>query len=285
MKQKALFGPWLIEFTLKDGGRLDRLAYDNIDLLTVEPGEFQPPQSDYGEYENRPVYGYDDCFPSVESCHFPGSDWAIPDHGEVCWLPWALEKGTDYLIFKVTSEKLPVKLTRTMNFSKDKLVWSFSVVNSGKDTIPFQHVMHPLLPLKDITNIELPDFESIYDAINLKALSLKGQEPVKQFILSQPSGTTHMLFLQNIKKGKMSWEYLNKLRIESHFSKELFPSIGIWWNNNKYPDEENCRRNECALEPIPGLNSTLSDALQDGKSLEVNPGESFNWEITWQIYL
>lgn len=284
MKQKSQFGPWVIEFTLQDGGRLDRLAYNNIELLTLEPDKFQPPTTDYGEYENRPVYGYDDCFPSVETCHFPGSDWEIPDHGEVCWLPWELQKRENNLVFETASEKLPVKLIRSMEFSENKLIWSFSVENLGKNAIPFQHVMHPLMPLKDITNIELPDFELTYDAINQKALSLKGQEALKQFILSQPSGTTHMLFLQNIKEGRMSWEHLNKLRIEAHFSKELFPSIGIWWNNNKYPDEDNCRRNECALEPIPGLNSVLSDAFQDEKCLTVNPSESFNWEIIWHIY-
>ena len=284
MNQKEQFGPWLVEFTLKDGGRLDRLAYKNIDLLTVEPGKFQPPQSDYGEYETRPVYGYDDCFPSVDACLFPGSDWKIPDHGEVCWLPWELEKGSNRLNFKVNSEKLGAKLTRDMNFSENTLIWSFAVENYGKDSIPFQHVMHPLMPLKDITNIELPDFESVYDDINQNTLSLQGQEALKQFILSQPSGSTQMLFLQNIEEGKMSWEYLNKLRIESLFSKDLFPSIGIWWNNNKYPDEENCRRNECALEPTSGLNSTLSDAFQDGKCLVVNPGEIFNWQITWKVH-
>ena len=283
MKQKEQFGPWLIEFTLKDGGRLDRLAYENIDLLTVEPAKFQAPQSDYGEYETRPVYGYDDCFPSVETCQFPGSDWNIPDHGEVCWLPWELEKGSNQLTFEVKSKNLPVKLTRKMDFNRDKLIWSFSVENYGEDDIPFQHVMHPLMPLKDITNIELPDFELIFDDINKKVLQLEGKEEAKQFILSQPSGTTHMLFLQNIKEGKMSWEYLNKLGIEALFSRELFPSIGIWWNNNKYPDEDNCRRNECALEPIPGLNSDLSNSFRDGTNLVVNPEKDMNWQITWQI--
>lgn len=283
MKYQKQFNPWQVEFMPTDGGRISRLKYGDIDLLTVEPENFTPPKEDYGLYETRPVYGYDDCFPSVDSSHFPGSDWKIPDHGEVCWLPWEIEQESDNLTFKVNSVKLPVKLIRKMNFSKDKLIWSFSVENYGKDKIPFQHVMHPLMPLKDITNIELPDFEMVYDDIDQNTLPLKGQEPVKQFILSRPSNSTHMLFLQNIKEGKMSWEYLNKLRIESHFSKELFPSIGIWWNNNKYPDEENCRRNECALEPTPGLNSVLSDAFQEGKCLAVNPGESFNWEITWQI--
>jgi len=283
MKQKAQFGHWFIEFTLKDGGRLGRLAYNNINLLTVEPDKFQPPQTDYGEYETRPVYGYDDCFPSVDACNFPGLDWVIPDHGEVCWLPWELEKDSHCLTFKVTSEKLPVKLIRKMNFSNDKLIWSFFVENNGKNDVPFQHIMHPLMPLKDITNIGLPDSELVYDDINKKALPLKGGEQVQSFILSQPSGTTHMLFLQHIKEGKMSWEYLNTLGIEAQFSKELFPSIGIWWNNTKYPDEENCRRNECALEPTPGSNSVLSDAFQEGTCFVVHPGESFDWQITWQI--
>jgi hypothetical protein len=283
MKQKAQFGPWLIEFNLDDGGRLDRLAYNNINLLTVEPDKFQPPHADYGEYETRPVYGYDDCFPTVETCKFPGSDWEIPDHGEVCWLPWEVKKNSDVLTFIVTSKKLPAKLTRKMNFSRDKLIWSFSVENNGKDDLPFQHVMHPLMPLKDITNIELPDYELVYDDINKKALPLEGRQSIQSFILSQPSGSTQMLFLQHIKEGRMSWEYLNNLGIEAQFSKELFPSIGIWWNNNKYPDEENCRRNECALEPIPGSNSRLSDAFQEGTCLVVHPGEQFDWQIIWEI--
>ncbi len=82
------FDKWLVEYTKEDGARLNRLSFDNHDLMTIEPELFHPPSTDYGEYETRPVYGYDDCFPSVDVCEFPGKEWNIPDHGELCWLGW-----------------------------------------------------------------------------------------------------------------------------------------------------------------------------------------------------
>lgn len=284
MREHFKFKAWEVEYSPADGARLNRLCFNGSDLLTTEPGVFRPPTDDYGVYETRPVYGYDDCFPTVDSCEYPRLDWTIPDHGELCWLPWKVEKNADTLVFKVKSQKLPVHFTRGMKFGNNQLIWSFSVENVGKEKIPFQHVMHPLMPLNAITNVYLPGFGSVLDEIEQKAISLNDPESVRKFLLSQPSGSTNMLFLQNITEGKMSWEYLKKLKIEASFSKELFPTIGIWWNYNSYPDEESCRRNECALEPIPGMNSTLSDAFQNKDHLEVYPGEIFQWEILWQIY-
>jgi len=284
MKHTFQFGPWSIEYLLVDGGRISRLRYNSIDILTLEPNNFKAPESDYGLYETRPVYGYDDCFPSVSECKYPDSDWIVPDHGELCWLPWEVEKNADNLIFKVKSQNLPVHFTRGMKFGTNQLIWSFSVENIGKEIIPFQHVMHPLMPLSAITDVNLPEFGSVLDEIKQKTVSLNDPESVRKFLLSQPPGSTNMLFLQNITEGKMSWEFLKKLRIKASFSKELFPTIGIWWNYDIYPDEDNCRRNECALEPIPGMNSTLSDAFQNKDHLEVYPGELFQWEVLWHIY-
>ncbi len=284
MKQNDQFGPWSIEYIPADGARISRLTYEKIDLLTAKPQNFTAPQKDYGLYETRPVYGYDDCFPSVDACDFPDIEWRIPDHGELCWLPWKVKKTTNGLAFEVTSQNLTIQFKRRISFADDQLVWSFAVENRGSQKIPFQHVMHPLLPLKNITDICLPQFGSVFDDIQQKTMPYHSPEAVREFLLSRPARTTNMLFLQNIKEGRMSWEYGRKLGIEASFSKELFPTIGIWWNNNQYPDEQNCRRNECALEPTPGLNSTLLDAFRDRKHLEVLPGEIFGWQITWRIH-
>ncbi len=283
MKEIKRIGPWLVEYIPEDGGRISWLSYDNIDLLTVEPKHFTAPKEDYGAYERRPVYGYDDCFPSIEPCYYPGSDWMIPDHGEVCWLPFEVQENGNNLIFQVESKNIPAKLIRKMTFESDKLIWSFRVENKADKALPFQHVVHPLMPLNSISGLSLPEYESIYDDINQINLSLDGYGTLEEFLLSRPAGTTNMLFVRNIKEGKMSWEYHNKIRVTAEFSTELFPSIGIWWNNNKYPDEDNCRRNECALEPVPGLNSRLADAHQSGKALQAEPLSSVNWQIVWHI--
>lgn len=283
MKQKGQFDPWVIEYDPADGARIGSLKYEEIELLTTEPRTFTAPKSDFGVYETRPVYGYDDCFPSVNVCGFPKMEWKVPDHGEICWLPWEVREKTDSLIFEVKSQNLAVRFKRRIKFRKNQLIWAFSVENQGNEVIPFQHVMHPLMPLRNISDIHLPNFERVFDEIQQKYRHFHNPDSIRKYLLSQPAKTTHMFFLQNIKNGRMSWDYQNGLEVEAIFSKNLFPTIGIWWNNNGYPDELGCRRNECALEPIPGDNSTLSDAYEMHKHLEVNISETFEWEIIWKI--
>lgn len=283
MEKLIQVGPWIIGYILSDGARISRLQYGSINILTQEPIDFKPPRKDYGLYETRPVYGYDDCFPSVDECTYPHTDWIIPDHGELCWLPWEVEQNADTLIFQVKSHKLPVWFIRRLTLCKNRLVWSFSVENIGDKTLPFQHVMHPLMPLNTVTDIHLPAFSTVFDAIKKMNMCTKDPETVRQYLLSQPSGSTNMLFLQNITNGKMSWNFLNLLQIEATFPLELFPSIGIWWNNDGYPDENGCRRNECALEPVPGFNSILSDAYENKLHLAVGPGKKLEWDIVWHV--
>ena len=277
------FGPWFILFDLEDGARIKSLKYKETELLTTEPIVFRPPKADYGMYETRPVYGYDDCFPSVGACFFPESKWQIPDHGEVCWLPWQVRKESDNLYFSVKSKNIQATLIREMHFTERELIWDFEVKNTGNSPLPFQHVMHPLMPLDRITELQFPDFGRVYDEISNKILDLKTAKSISEFLLSQPPGTANMLYLQNVVEGKMTWKYSSGIQVKAIFPRELFPSIGIWWNNEAYPGEDHCRRTECAFEPIPGSNSTLSDVFQRNECLIVQPGQVSKWQIKWTI--
>jgi hypothetical protein len=281
--KEARYGSWKVVFDSDDGARINSLMYEKTELLTTAPEAFHPSERDYGTYETRPVYGYDDCFPSVNVCTYPGTDWEVPDHGEICWLPWQVEEKSERLIFSVRSKNLPLGFRREMYFSEKELTWEFSVSNPGDKAQPFQHVMHPLMPLNAISDFELPEFDFVFDEIAQKSIDLPDGWAVRDFLLSQPSGTTNMLFLQNIHKGRMIWTYRSGLCVEALFSEKYFPSIGIWWNNSAYPDENGCRRNECAFEPIPGMNSTLADAYRSGHHLLVDAGRSFNWRIHWLV--
>ena len=283
MKYQKQFGPWQLEYMPTDGGRISRLKYGDIDLLTVEPENFTPPKEDYGLYETRPVYGYDDCFPSVDACVYPGKDWEVPDHGEICWFAWQVEKESNRLIFTTKSKMIPLIFKRILSFDKKELTWDFEVINDGKEHLPFQHVMHPLMPLSEITDIRLPLFNKVFDEIDQQKLDLTSPDAVSKFLFSQPPGSANMLFLQDIETGEMGWTYKNGLEIKVFFQADKFPSIGIWWNHSGYPDENGCRRNECAFEPIPGFNSILADAYKQKKCLFVKPGERFSWQILWKL--
>lgn len=284
MKKTYEWDPWFVEFTPEDGARLNRLCFHKYDLLTTEPDQFAPPSTDYGMYETRPVYGYDDCFPSVEVSKYPEKEWIVPDHGELCWLKWDVEKQKNELVFSVNSKILPLHFQRIMRFADSKLEWTFKVTNSGENVLPFQHIIHPLMKLNDIIEINLPSFTSVNNEKG-ENIQLKNPKSVESFLLTRDIGETNMLFLQNIKEGRMSWAYENGLQLEMTFPVAQFPTIGIWWNNNGYPDEDGCRRKECAFEPVPGPSSSLSHAYEEDQALYVNPDETFSWQIIWDLDL
>ncbi len=283
MRREYRDADWHLIYTPGDGARIDRLQYRGVDLLTTRPGAFRPPQGDYGLYETRPVYGYDDCFPSVERSPYPGMDWQVPDHGEVCWLEWDAVQHDSGIFFIVKSRKLPLVFKRKIMFMEKELQWHFEVVNHGDKRYPFQHVIHPLIPLDDVTAIALPEFGEAHDAIRDKKLEVENAGELSRFLLEQPAGTAHMLFIREVASDRLSFELRKELRLTMVFPRKFFPTIGIWWNKDGYPDEEGLRRNECAFEPVPGSNSTLADAFGEDKCLYVEPGRSLKWRICWKM--
>ena len=284
MKETFEKEPWFLEYELDDGARISRLCYHGADLLTPPPNQFKPPMKDFGEYENRPVYGYDDCFPSVESCKYPGMNWMVPDHGELCWLEWNAEIQSDKIIFSVESEVLPLLFTRILHFRKSQLIWRFEVQNKGRKTLPFQHVIHPLIKLTEIKDLQFPDFALINNEIG-ELLDFKTPKDFRDFLLSTGEGETYMLYLQSPKGNYVQWTYKNGLQVKMEFPANKFSTIGVWWNHLGYPDEEGCRRCECAFEPISGSSSKLEDVYNEGHSHFIEPGEVKSWNLTWKIEL
>jgi hypothetical protein len=251
------FGPWEIAGDLADGARIGRLRYAGVDLLTAAPADFRPPAGNYGRYETRPVYGYDDCFPTVDAC----GPW--PDHGELCWLPWtgSVADGA------VASQLAPLRFTRRLEFEPDRLRWHFRVRNDGTSPYPVQHVMHPLMPPEAIEAIELPAGEA-YDPAAVAAE-----------LAALPAGSARMLFLQNVSEGAVRLGFRGGPRLTMRFPLDLFPTLGIWWNRRGYPAEPGRQRSECAFEPVPGGDSTLAH----GTTLTVPAGGELSWYIDWEI--
>lgn len=279
-KNSFTFGHWEVVCCPEDGARLDSLRFNGIDLLTTEPDTFKPPEADYGQYELRPVYGYDDCLPTVDPCTYPDG-WEVPDHGEVCWRQWQEALEPNELVCSVHSQALPLRLTRHMRFSSHRLTWLFQVVNDGPADLPIQHVMHPLMPIRDLETLSLPAAQRVVDAVSGETLVI---DNVRQWLQERPQGEARMLLLQQVDAGSFSLHFKTGLQLEVAFPLELFPTIGIWWNHDGYPDEDGCRRNEFAVEPIPGSCSNLEAALADqSNTLTVPAAGHCEWSITWDI--
>jgi hypothetical protein len=278
-------GDWEVECLPTDGARLSLLRYAGRDLLTGAPAHFRPPTRDFGEYETRPVYGYDDCFPSVDSGDFPEhAGMRVRDHGELCWLPWDVSATGSRLDCRARSEILPaLHFRRSLIFADKSITWEFEVLNEGTVAVPFLHVMHALMPLDEVVALEFPAFRAIVDEMNDAVLDLSGPRQCAEFLLTRPRGTAEMLLLRDLSARRAAVTFKNGLELEVAFPPKLFPTLGIWWNNGGYPDENGCRRVECALEPIPGTSSSLAKAYREGTHLTAPPGGRASWQVIWSV--
>lgn len=279
---KADFEKWHIEYVPDDGARISSLKYEGQDLLTPRPAGFSPPVRFYGEYETRPVFGYDDCFPTVDPCNYPGGKFDCRDHGELCWKEWQTELKGKSLICITDCFHPAVNFKRILTFQGNRLIWRFEVTGLSCERSVFLHVMHALLPLDRIIYLELPECSKIYDEIKSEETGLKRPAELEEYLLAFQPGSFGMLLLKGIADGSVKLKYSYGFILEIGFDKKLFPTLGIWWNKGGYP-EGGQLRTECAFEPIPGTCSDLSKSFRDGVYLSVKPEKPMVWEITWKI--
>ena len=279
---KADFNNWHIQYIPDDGARIEILKYKHHDLLVSIPYLFSTPDRFYGEYETRPVYGYDDCFPTVDPCLYPEGEHQCRDHGELCWQRWITEVKGNCLICSTDCLQPRVNFKRILRFEGNTLTWRFEVTSLSEERSVFIHVMHALLPLQQITDLEFPECGIIYDEINSEETGLKSSADVGEYLLAFRPGSFGMFLLKEIAEGFVRLKFGDGVKLEIRFDRSLFPTLGIWWNNGGYP-EGGQLRTECAFEPIPGSCSDLSKSFRDGVYLSVAPGGKLYWEILWTI--
>jgi hypothetical protein len=280
---EATIGNWYIQCIPEDGARISVLRYEGQDLLTANPPSFKAPDKFYGEYELRPVYGYDDCFPTVESCFSLDKSIEYRDHGELCWLGWQVKADSNSLMCYTDCLNPRVTFKRILEFKGNKLTWRFEVDNLSTKKLAFLHVMHPLMPLEKIQSIVLPEFGNIVTRINSVEPDMKNPHELANYLLTLQPDHYEMFLLKEIIAGSVILGFQNGLNLQMSFDSKLFPTIGIWWNYAGYPEEEGLKRIECAFEPIPGTCSNLSESFKDGTYLSVERDKVLCWEIEWKI--
>lgn len=266
-----------------DGARIRRLAFRGQDLLTAPPHIFRPPRKHHGQYEKRPVYGYDDCFPTVDPCPYPVGGRPLPDHGELCWLKADCFTFQNGLRCVFVSRLLPFVFERELVFNGNRLTWIFTAINTGPAALPFIHVMHPLMPVSRVRKVDLPSFAEIVDEPAGRKLGLKKAIDVEKKLSSSQTGRAHMFLLRGVKEGFFRIHFRDGLNLSVSYDRKIFPTLGIWWNRRGFPDEKGLARDECALEPIPGAWSSLKSAAESGKCLSIPSRRAFIWRIEWRV--
>ncbi len=175
-----------------------------------------------------------------------------------------------------------VAFNRNLSFQGNSLIWTFKVVNLTDSILHFLHVMNPLMPLKEITDIEVPLFKDVVNEYNPSEINFSTPGDFNRQMLTVKQGDYMMVILKNTVKGRIKLGFSKGYRLIIEYDELMFPSLGIWWNNAGYPFGEGLERTECAFEPIPGTCSNLERSFREGVSLYAAPYGTVSWKIIWR---
>ncbi|HCU37415.1 MAG TPA: hypothetical protein DGT21_18875 [Armatimonadetes bacterium] len=272
-----------------DGGRLDRVLWRGHGLLTgphLPGGVFTPPSVHWGLYETRPVFGYDDCWPSLDPSPWPGLGRDVRDHGELCWHEWEISPAPDALTCAVSAADGAWSFRRVISVRDGALQMDFTCGNGGSLPMPMTWAGHALVPPAAVRGLTLPECDRITLDYTTPMIT-QGDAPrraldVWPYLQALPVGEAVMLVLHETATPVMSID-IGGMRWRCVLEGISRPALGLWYNRRGYPVEGDLAREEFGIEWMLTGPTRLQDAVEAGTAVTVPPGESLRWSLQWKV--
>lgn len=280
-------GDWRVLFDPNDGGRIASVKWHDYELLAqpyLPGGKFLMPSDEYGEYEARQVYGYDDCWPSLDPSSWSDMNCDVRDHGELVWRKWTFKYDGRDLVASVGDRSQGWLFERRISVESDALRFDFRCANLGRSPMPFTWFGHALTPASLTKGLLLPDFERIVQVYPEDVLQrlpcLESPEDLWQYLRSLPEGSAVEFSLMGLKQ-KVFTLMFDDLMWRCSLECDVVPDLHLWFNRRGYPMPEKLSRDEFGVEWMLGGASRLSDAVEIGSAVCVPPGMQKNWAMVW----
>jgi hypothetical protein len=268
------------------GGRLAQLSWRGRKLLTPSPPSPLPRgegRERWGDYETRPVFGYDDCWPSLEVSPWPGRGRTVRDHGELCWVAWTVEAG-ESLRAVATDPEGDWVFARELSVVAGALRFDFVCANTGAEPLCMSWAGHALVPPDAVRELALPDCERVRwewpPGCGFEDEPASAQD-VWPF-LRQREGEAVMLVLEHCASPTVTVA-LDGVRWTLAIEGVARPSLGLWHNTGAYPPEPGLERHEFGLEWMLTPECVLEQAVRSGSAITLAPHASHRWSVIWSL--
>jgi galactose mutarotase-like enzyme len=258
---------------------------------------FQPVA--YGSsFEHQDMSGWDEMFPTISACTYPGpgalTGTLLPDHGEVWALPWQVKTaGAGTLELEVAGRCLPYRLTRRLAYQAPSMLrFDYHLVNLGMHPMPYIWAAHPQFAVGLDAEVTLPphvaqvcnvlpaswgwgDPETLYDwpevtsagglAVRLDKIGPPAlQRARKYYLLPEQRAGWAML----VRKSSGAW-----LRMD--WDPTLVPYFGLWVDEGALNPES-----VAAPEPATGFYDSLALAWERQQVALLAAGAEAQWTVT-----
>jgi hypothetical protein len=144
------------------GGKVASLKdlASGLEHMVQREGDVYREQPYGGVYVDAECSGFDDMFPTIDTCHCECPPWrgtVLPDHGEVWSLPWQHEVRGDVLHLRVRGVRMPYLLEKRVSIPADRtLRLDYVLTNESAFNMDFLWAAHVMAAAAEGARIILP---------------------------------------------------------------------------------------------------------------------------------
>lgn len=250
-----------------------------------------------GNYVAAECSGFDDMFPTIDTWAYDKYPWQgveMPDHGEVCGLPWAYEAAGEELHCWVYGVRFPYRLDKWLQFeADDTLAIRYKVQNLSPfdlDCIWAAHVMINAEPGARIS-LPYPDGAGAVCVFSQdKAFAVPGMamnwpktNTVSQGVADisrtrEDGGNTYKFYFNEpMHQGWCEYAYPDGTALRLGVSEQV-KYLGVWINEGAFKGYNNI-----AFEPCTGTFDHPGAAIAHGQNSVLSGNGSYEWQLKFQI--
>lgn len=264
----------------------------SLPLARVPQGASYLTQGDSG--------GWDECFPTVAPCPFPGrSGYHLPDHGDLWSQPWTTETREGRAIYGVVRGLvLPYRFERTIALAADgaAATLDYVVTNEGDEDIPFIWSAHPIFACDIPLRVVLPSVGAMNVYLDVPEGCMGGKGARVSWPpdgsrdeegFAMPPATADRAFKlwsDPLPEGRCALRRADGSELRLRFDTGFAPQVGLWINAGGWSGIGGTPYYNLALEPCIGAQDRLDEAVELHRLHGTLPARGRrSWSVTIEV--
>jgi galactose mutarotase-like enzyme len=188
-----------------------------------------------------------------------------------------------------SGSRWPYAFSRRISLQDDATVLAeYTLVNEGSQAMPLLWSMHPVLALEPGSVLELPGVDAVHTTWTNRLGLPEGET---SWPLAGPSGASQRDLSRVVEhEGWAAKLYAQAPRsvraraaaggsLEFDWDRDFAPALGVWLSYGGWPPEGHPAE-QVALEPTTSPDDHLEAALEHGRAVTLEPGQTGRWWVT-----
>lgn len=266
------------------------------EFLAQAPGAAYRTLAYDGDYVAAECSGFDDMFPTIDPVYYEGYPWAgirMPDHGEVCALPWDWRIEGESLVMRVRGVRLPYEMEKKVFFaSEDCLRMEYALANGSPFDIDCLWAAHPIVNAQEGGRILVPYPDGApatcvfsrdpgFGAYGARmkwpaALRRDGREQRLDLTgKADPGGNSYKIFFDEpAPEGRCGYLYPDGTAFVMRYPAEKAPYLALWISEGSFHGFHSV-----APEPCTGAWDRIDLAKRRGQNFLLKARSSESWHL------